>query len=257
MVNTPLPLALTAKEPDLGSGLRYAAGSLLLCGPLWLLAPLAFQRTPRARRWLPAFAAHTLCITLAGGDWMPLYRLWVPVLPWLIAVTLGELRMSRLVLAALFGATASSACCLIRTAPRRARWSPGASRWSQSFGHFCWRRAPWRPSTSVGVGRATSAEVIDLGGVTDPRVAALPGGHTSKSISPGFFAAREVDTWIVRAADKAFAVGAPLETLHCAYAVDARLTRRASDLGFSGIATIDLPGTGEQYVVARHDAARH
>src|SRR5688500_17605120 len=99
------------------------------------------------------------------------------------------------------------------------------------------------------VGRAAPATIVDLAGVTDPRVAILPGGHTSKRIVPGFFAARSVDTWIIRARDRSYVPGEPLESIDASYAVDARLLARASDLSFRGIGVVPLPFTAEQYVV--------
>ena len=41
------------------------------------------------------------------------------------------------------------------------------------------------------VGAASDADVIDLAGVTDPEVAFLPGGHTSKRIPRAWLFARE------------------------------------------------------------------
>jgi len=250
----PLPLSLSAKEPDLASGLRYAVGSLLLCGPLWLLWPLLLGASEGARRWLPAFAAHALCVALAGGDWMPLYRLWVPVLPWLIAVGVRELRPSRVAFASLFAAACTSTLLLFAYGSATRQVIPRRERMVAEL------RATLGGARAVAavdigwVGRATSAEVIDLAGVTDPRVAALPGGHTSKRIHPGFFSARSVDTWLIRAADRSYVPAAPLSSIRCVYAVDQGLVRRAENLGFRAVSTLVLPGTGEQYVVARHES---
>jgi hypothetical protein len=111
-------------------------------------------------------------------------------------------------------------------------------------------------ATDVGwVGLATKARVVDLAGVTDPRIARLRGGHTSKDIAPGLFSDRDVDTWVIRALDRSYQPGQPLETIIAAYFVDARLLRRNIDLGFEGVSTIPLQGTNGQYVVAkRRDA---
>jgi hypothetical protein len=249
-----LPLALLAKEPDLLSGLRYTVGGLLLCGPLWLLWPLLFGRTPGAKRWLPAFAAHGLCLVLAGGDWMPVYRLWVPVLPWLVGLGVRELRGSFKASAPILGAALASSLLLAAYGAALRQVIP---RRQQMVADLRPELAHSRAVAAVDVGwvgRATRAEVIDLGGVTDPRVAALPGGHTSKNIHPGFFAARSVDTWLIRAADRSYVPEAPLDSVHCVYAVDQRLSWKAENLGFRGVATIPLPGTDEQYVVARHQS---
>jgi hypothetical protein len=102
------------------------------------------------------------------------------------------------------------------------------------------------------LGLAFDGKIVDLAGVSDPVIAKLPGGHTSKSISPGLFSGREVDTWVIRAFDREYQVGEPLESIQAVYLVDARLLQKNADLGFVGVATLSLGGTGEQYVVARH-----
>src|SRR5690606_7293406 len=101
------------------------------------------------------------------------------------------------------------------------------------------------------VGIASDRMIIDLAGVTAQRVARLPGGHTSKQISPGFFSEENVDTWVIRALDRSYRPGEPLEFVVPAYLVDARLLRHNVDLGFTGVAVIPLEGTSGQYVIAR------
>jgi hypothetical protein len=104
------------------------------------------------------------------------------------------------------------------------------------------------------VGLATEAHVVDLAGVTDPTIARLPGGHTSKAIYPGLFSDRDVDVWVIRAANRTYVPGDPLALVLPSYVVDARLLGRTDDLGFVGVATIPLPGTSGQYVIARRQA---
>jgi hypothetical protein len=47
------------------------------------------------------------------------------------------------------------------------------------------------------LGAATDATVVDLAGLTDPAIAALPGGHTSKAIPARLFEARGVDAVVL------------------------------------------------------------
>jgi hypothetical protein len=47
------------------------------------------------------------------------------------------------------------------------------------------------------VGAATGAEIVDLAGVTDPEIAALPGGHTSKAVSGVLLTARHTDRLVL------------------------------------------------------------
>src|SRR5688572_1164866 len=213
---TPVPLALVAKEPDLASGLRYVLGSLLLCGPLflaWLLAMtnvLAWRSVPRLRLWLPAFMGHAISVLLAGGDWMPLYRLWVPVLPWLVAITVRDWRPSRPAIALALAASLPSISLLWVQGPAARRVIERRETMVAALRPLL-SKSSVTAAVDIGwVGRASSGQVVDLGGVTDPRVAELPGGHTSKLIAPGFFAARSVDTWLIRARDQEYAPGAPL-----------------------------------------------
>jgi hypothetical protein len=49
------------------------------------------------------------------------------------------------------------------------------------------------------VSAATEADIVDLAGLTDPEIAALPGGHTSKRIQGRFFLSRDPDAWLVYA----------------------------------------------------------
>jgi hypothetical protein len=51
------------------------------------------------------------------------------------------------------------------------------------------------------LGAATEADIVDLAGVTDPEIAVLPGGHTSKRVSAMFLLGRRPDTLILYAPD--------------------------------------------------------
>jgi hypothetical protein len=47
------------------------------------------------------------------------------------------------------------------------------------------------------VGAATEADIVDLAGVTDPSIAALPGGHTSKRIDARLLLERDTDALLL------------------------------------------------------------
>jgi hypothetical protein len=49
------------------------------------------------------------------------------------------------------------------------------------------------------VGAATDAEVVDLAGLTDPRIASLPGGHTSKRVDAMMLLSRDPDAIVLYA----------------------------------------------------------
>ena len=48
------------------------------------------------------------------------------------------------------------------------------------------------------LGAATDATIVDLAGLTDPAIAVLPGGHTSKAIPASLLEARGVDALVLQ-----------------------------------------------------------
>ena len=104
----PMPLSALAKAPDPLHGFYYAVACALLACPIALAAPLALAGVgrpsaaehgtppprPRALRsgrwWAFAVFVHLVAVALAGGDWMPLSRLVVPVLP-VVALAASQL----------------------------------------------------------------------------------------------------------------------------------------------------------------------
>lgn len=248
--DAPWPLSFRAKEPAFDVGLAYAVFALLGSGAP--LLALLVGREP----WRLPIAAHFVALALAGGDWMPLYRLAVPVIPlsafvasralalptkgtlWARVVGIGAVALGAVWLGARFherapGVRAREEALIAEVKP----WLTGLDRVA---------------TVDVGwVGAATTGEVIDLAGVVDPRVAALPGGHTSRPITPGFFAARSVEAWLFRATVE-LEPARSLEDVRAVYVVDERLRRKAADLGFELVRTFARPGTGEVYVLARY-----
>ena len=198
-----LPSLLLAKPSDLSSGLRYALGGLAFCGPPWLLVAGGGWRrvSPQARVLALAALVHVAALVVAGGDWMSLYRLFVPVLPSVILVgaELAE-HASRLATGVrLFFAFAASAVLGIWIVPG-ARAVDAQRRQLIDGARPLLVGAKRVATVDVGwVGVATSAMVIDLAGVTDPSVAHLPGGHTSKRLPDSFLEAREIDALVLLA----------------------------------------------------------
>lgn len=247
------PLALLAKPSDLAHGTRYALGALAFSGPVWLLvAGRAYGRSsPRTRATLIGLGIHGVALVAAGGDWMPLYRLLVPVLPSVIlaGAELAQLSASRLLvllrLSAMLGASALVAWKL--GPPAR---DVGAQRAEliAAAGPALWG-ARCIAALDVGwVGAASPAEIVDLAGVTDPSIARLAGGHTTKRLPEGLLEVRAVDAVVLLAhepkvgdwPDLAFARG-----------VEARLTTLLSFSEFRPVIQIPLRGTKQSYVIAR------
>ncbi len=218
------PLALIAKPSDLKHGAYYALACMLLCG---LPAALAFRRLPRWVRGLQAaIAAHLAAILIAGGDWMPLSRLMVPALPtvvltasFLLAHAKPAWGLSRLALG-----LAGQLFVLFKVAPVAAQVEHHRMAVLRQL------QPPLQKASAIAtldigwVGAASPAAVLDLAGVTDPAVAVLPGGHTSKQIPSTLLSARGVDTLVLLLAKDAV-LAEPWTHSRFARVVELRLAR--------------------------------
>ncbi len=198
----PAPLAILAKPSDVAHGLAYAgAACVVTLVPVLVLAPLALKREPRALAIAIAALAHGCAIIVVGGDWMPYARLMVPIVPSLVyAGALASAHALPVATASRWAVALALGITLIAgggTAGRRV----GADRAALI--------AATRPlladarrvaALDVGwVGAATEADIIDLAGVTDPEIAVLPGGHTSKRVDAMFLLARQPDALLLYA----------------------------------------------------------
>lgn len=196
----PAPLSVFAKAPDGRLGLAYAAACALLAGPPVLAAPRALARLRGFPRALAASVlVHLGAVALAGGDWMPLSRLVVPVLPSLALAALFVAREAALAATAarLAAAVAGQVFVLVHVGPAAARVGEDRLRVLSELGPAL-AGAKVVASLDIGwVGAATAATIVDLAGVTDPAIAALPGGHTTRRIPPGLLDARGVDALVL------------------------------------------------------------
>lgn len=251
---TPVPLAAIAKPSDFSAGLQYALGGLLLSGPPWLLLGFgAYRRLPpRARIWLYGFAVHWLAVILAGGDWMSFFRLFVPVLPsviWLGAELQERSNLRALWARALLVLASSSLVWFYKAEDARAVVS--AREELIESARPALRSSSVVAAVDVGwVGAATPATLVDLAGVTDPDIAPLPGGHTSKRVPSSLLIQRRVDTLVLLLAEGA-ALGSPWCTSDFYYAVDARLAYEARDLDFEPALVVVLPRTQKHYLILK------
>lgn len=196
----PVPLSILAKPSSPELGARYALACFLLTGPCALLAPFAFRRLDGfGRGLLLSVAVHLAAVALAGGDWMPLSRLVAPVLPAtaLAAAHLALVADLRATAARMALALAGELFQFFRVGPSAAAVSADRLQLIDEL------RAPLAGARVVAaldigwVGAATPARLVDLAGLTDPAIAALPGGHTSKPIPVGLLDARKVDTIVL------------------------------------------------------------
>jgi hypothetical protein len=195
------PLAVWAKPSDLAHGVFYAVGAFLGTGvPLFCVAPRAIGRADgRTRLLLLALASHFVALVLAGGDWMVLYRLAVPVLPTAILAAARLARFSTPRALTLRGivAAAVSLWFVLGVA-----WQ-GRRVLEHRLALIDAARPVFGGARSIAcldvgwVGAATEASLVDLAGITDPVIAHLAGGHTSKHIPNGLLENRAVDTAVL------------------------------------------------------------
>jgi hypothetical protein len=202
-----VPLAAIAKAPDPKHGAIYAAACFLLTGPVALLALSEYRRVSPYARWLAAaVAAHFVAIGAAGGDWMPLSRLAVPALPavGLVAAELAAVsrlpwtlvRVGAALAGELFAWTAAGPKAAGVLADRTALVAEVAPALASS------ERIAALDIGWVGAA-APHATIVDLAGITDPMIASLPGGHTTKRIPDGLLDDRGVDTLVLLVAGDA------------------------------------------------------
>lgn len=250
----PAPLAVFAKPSDAEHGLRYALGAALLSGPPYLLlAARAWRSLPRAQRAIAAaLAVHLLVLAGVGGDWMPFWRLAMPVFPGLLLVgssllaatpawRAGLRLLPVLACAALLHGAQGTATRAVRN--ERARLIASLPPLLAGARRVATLDVGW-------VGASGDHAVIDLAGVTDPEVARLPGGHTSKRLPQNFLDARRIDALVLLAE----AGGAPDSPLRYARQVEARaLTLRGAER-FRPVGRLPL-NEHQEYVVLRRDDA--
>jgi hypothetical protein len=198
----PAPLAVMAKPGDIDQGLAYAGAAwVVTLAPLLVLAPLALRKSPVALVIASAALAHIGAIVVVGGDWMPYARLMVPIAPGLAyagvvasehARPIATAARSLLVVVLGIGWIARGGTEGRRVGPDRAALVAAARPALRGVRCIAALDVGW-------VGAATEAGIVDLAGVTDPEIAALPGGHTSKHVDAMFLLSRDADALLLYA----------------------------------------------------------
>ncbi len=236
------PLSVVAKPSDTTHGALYALSAFLHAGPPWLVvAGLAAYRRLGSRLVAVVLAAfaHFLVLVLVGGDWMPLYRLAVPVLPGLVlaGAELNGGAVSRWPPLLRLGVTLAASAQLTLSHGASAA-AVGAQR-----AHLIEAARPALAGAErvgtldVGwVGAATEQTVIDFAGVTDPSVARLAGGHTTKRLPADFLERRRLDALVLLTPERG---------------VERRVQSLDGFEQFRPVASVPLTGTAQRYVVYR------
>jgi hypothetical protein len=194
---SPAPLSLLAKPSDLSHGLAYAGAAFVFAlAPVLVVAPVAlFRERGHACVIALAGATHCLAIVAVGGDWMPYARLMAPIVPSLLYAFVlltgygrSGAHVARVALVLAFGAwTLPHHLGALREAgENRRRMIEAAAPLFDGVRVVAALDIGW-------VSAVTEGTIVDLAGVTDPEVASLGGGHTSKRVDPSFLLARKVD----------------------------------------------------------------
>lgn len=199
----PAPLAVLAKPSDFAHGALYVvAASLVVLTPLLVVAPVVLLKRREAaiaRVILLAFVAHALAVLAAGGDWMPYARMMVPVAPSLVLAVVDLGRVAR----PAWGASRLAAATVLGVL-LAARAAPAGRHVLADRADLVARARPALAGARVvaaldvgWVSAATDARIVDLAGLTDPSIAVLGGGHTSKRVDVAMLLDRGVDTVVV------------------------------------------------------------
>jgi hypothetical protein len=201
---SPTPLAVLAKPSDAAHGFAYAGAAFVVTlVPILVLAPVAIARVPRALAIVVAAIVQLGAIVVVGGDWMPYARLLVPVVPSLVYASVLVSREANPAATALRSLAALAVGVVLIARGGTTGRAVGADRAALVAAASPWL-AKWGASRvaalDVGwVSAATEADIVDLAGLTDPEIAALPGGHTSKRVDARFLLARDPDVLLLYA----------------------------------------------------------
>ncbi len=202
-----LPNTLAAKTGDLTAQIDGGAnylwgfveheGPVIYLGLFGLAAGLLYKR-----RDVLAIAATALCggiyVVLVGGDWMTLFRFMAPLAPFLFLLVDLALRtlVERRDKLANYGLLLFLLVCVAQrsrqmTSDTKLILQKEKAFWDSAAGGVSdWFEQRGVPGTiAIGdigrVGYRTDYPILDLLGLVDPVISALPGGYTRK-IGPGF-----------------------------------------------------------------------
>jgi len=208
MFGTILPLAYHAKPAPLSNGLDYTATALVtITGGfgVWLAWRGATEGRAADRVIGIAVVAHLVAVVIAGGDWMPGFRLLAPVLPvYALLVAFGAVGWLRTRKGCTATICAVSFACLLSVVDAVVQLPEvrlaGETRTSTGKRFAQWLSRNTKRVALVDVGYLafeSKVEVVDLGGITDPVVASFLGGHISKRFDIGYLQSRNPDAIVL------------------------------------------------------------
>ncbi len=208
----PVPLAVAAKPSDLSHGFLYLAASMVVGAlPVFLLDArglLGRGADGRTLRALVTVVVHGVVVVFVGGDWMPFGRFFVPMVPSLVVLGTACVMHARGGGDGGPAKTGDRVSALFRTA--LAAFLVLASQLGAGRGgrHVLADRlalieqmtpvfATSSRVAALDIGWLSAAfggRIVDLAGLTDPEIAVLAGGHTSKHVDLAMLEERQVDT---------------------------------------------------------------
>ncbi|QQR88869.1 MAG: hypothetical protein IPJ88_11610 [Myxococcales bacterium] len=191
MFGQALPLSIQAKPFSLLNGLRYSTLALGVLGlglGMMLIAILAKQRKILLLG-LILLATHCIAVLAVGGDWMPGFRLFVPILPAFCAflsIAVIELYQRRDGLA---GCPCLGMVFLLPIVdstvqlPRIAAAAHLQSERASLLGRYLSQNVKSAALVDIGlVGYQHDLFIVDLAGLTDPVIAMQPGAYLGKRL---------------------------------------------------------------------------
>jgi hypothetical protein len=209
-------------------GSKYALGGLASILGIVALGLLGLPRLLRGRpdwQFLAIYCgAYTAFVLASGGDWMPGFRFFVPVLPLLWVLGVGSLlafvssaqpRVSPLAVGALVVTLAVLSFSLGRAMVRSQLEFP------TGFKGITWHASPFRVEVAREVGRIVTpgsllaifeagyvpyflpdVRILDNSGLMDRTIARLPGRHMHK-LTAAYFLERAPDYYLMMVSESA------------------------------------------------------
>jgi hypothetical protein len=236
----PAPLAIFAKPSDFDHGLSYVLNGLRLLGiPILLLGLGAWKHQSRGAIGVSlAFAVHLVAVCAAGGDWMPYFRLFVPVLPGLVWAGYRLMLGSSL--------CPNLARCLTASGVSLALALSGGSVARQIVAARSALIQEARPALQ-GAWNIGSLDVGWVGAASEAPI-------TSKRLPGNLLESRQIDRLVLLLAPgvtPADVEQTPWQHLRLARTVEQRVARLEGAEAFSPLAVVKLNGTAQYYLILK------
>jgi hypothetical protein len=257
------PLAVYAKPSDFSHGIVYVGFGLLQTGlPLLLAGTKAYRALPQALgAHAVALLAHFGALVVAGGDWMALYRLFTPILPlcWVVGSALLDVQSTRTRVAKLVLCATCSLWLLVDKGTSARSVMDGRNTLIEGGKALLQDRAVVAGLDVGWLGATGDFQVVDFAGLTDPDLAILPGGHTSKRLPGDLLWRRNVDTLVLLTRpgeDLQRVAREGWRTASFARQVEQRVTLLDGAEEFTLTGALPLPNTTQHYLIVQRSSER-